>query len=45
MHAAMSQAPTWCTHLPEPARTAAIDELTETLLMLVGHTPDPDTTL
>lgn len=44
MHAAMSQAPTWCTHLPEPARAAAIAELTETLMMLVGRPPNPGTT-
>jgi AcrR family transcriptional regulator len=42
MHAAMSQAPAWCTRLPEPARTTAITELTETLLMLVGQPPAPN---
>lgn len=39
LHAAMSQAPLWCAQLDEPARTAAIEELTDTLMMLVGHAP------
>lgn len=36
MHAAMSQAPTWSAHLAEPDRGKAIDDLTETLMALVG---------
>ncbi|MFJ8815243.1 hypothetical protein [Amycolatopsis thermoflava] len=39
MHASMSQAPLWCAELPEPARRRAVDEVTDTLLMLVGITP------
>ncbi|MDQ0382379.1 TetR/AcrR family transcriptional regulator [Amycolatopsis thermophila] len=39
MHAAMSQAPLWCSDLPEPARSRAIDEVTGTLMMLVGIAP------
>jgi AcrR family transcriptional regulator len=39
MHAAMSQSPVWCAGLDEPARTAAIGELTDTLMMLVGQRP------
>ncbi|NVI88166.1 TetR/AcrR family transcriptional regulator [Actinomadura sp. BRA 177] len=45
MHAAMSQASTWCTRLPEPDRATAIDELTETLMMLVGQPPNSDATI
>ncbi|WP_222432276.1 TetR/AcrR family transcriptional regulator [Leekyejoonella antrihumi] len=36
MHAAMTQAPTWCGRLTGRARTRAIDELTDTLMLLVG---------
>jgi AcrR family transcriptional regulator len=39
MHAAMSQAPTWCGHLGARARDRAMDELTDTLMMLVGVRP------
>jgi AcrR family transcriptional regulator len=39
MHAGMSQAPTWCTGLKGQRLTAAIDELTDTLMMLVGELP------
>jgi len=39
LHAAMSQAPVWCAGLPGPARKRAIDEVTDTLMMLVGITP------
>jgi len=39
LHAAMSQAPTWCGRLRGRAREAAIDEVTDTLLMLVGLPP------
>jgi AcrR family transcriptional regulator len=36
MHAAMSQAPTWCADLPARAQRKAIDNLTDTLMMLTG---------
>ena len=39
MHAAMSQAPVWCAGLPGRRLTAAVDELTDTLMMLVGERP------
>lgn len=39
MHAAMTQAPVWCSPLPPDARAAAVDELTATLMMLVGVSP------
>jgi AcrR family transcriptional regulator len=39
MHAAMSQAPTWCANLEGRARDSAIDELSDTLMMLVGQMP------
>ncbi|WP_220040830.1 TetR/AcrR family transcriptional regulator [Streptomyces sp. NTH33] len=39
MHAAMSQAPLWCADLTGRARDHAIDELTDTLMMLVGQAP------
>ena len=39
MHAAMSQAPTWCAKLEGRARDRAIDELSDTLMMLVGQMP------
>jgi AcrR family transcriptional regulator len=41
MHAAMSQAPLWCGGLSSPAADQAIDELTDTLMMLVGQRPHP----
>jgi len=39
LHAAMAQAPVWCAPLPPRARDRAIDELTATLMMLVGQLP------
>ena len=39
MHAAMSQAPVWCAGLQGRRLTAAVDELTDTLMMLVGERP------
>jgi AcrR family transcriptional regulator len=39
MHAAMSQAPVWCVGLQGRRLTAAVDELTDTLMMLVGERP------
>jgi AcrR family transcriptional regulator len=39
MHAAMSQAPLWCGALSGRALDNAIDELTDTLMMLVGKPP------
>jgi AcrR family transcriptional regulator len=39
MHAAMSQAPVWCGGLTGPALNSAIDELADTLMMLVGQLP------
>jgi AcrR family transcriptional regulator len=38
MHAAMTQAPLWCTDAGG-ARDRAIDELADTLMMLVGQSP------
>ena len=35
MHAAMSQAPTWCGELPPAARGKAVDEVADTLMALV----------
>ena len=35
----MSQAPIWCAGLKGQRLTAAIDELTDTLMMLVGELP------
>ncbi len=37
MHAAMSQAPLWCESLTGRQLDQALDELTETLMMLVGN--------
>jgi AcrR family transcriptional regulator len=39
MHAAMTHAPLWCGSLDPAARDRAIDELTATLMMLVGQAP------
>ena len=39
MHAAMSQAPVWCAGLRGQRLAAAVDELTDTLMMLVGELP------
>ncbi len=39
MHAAMSQAPLWCSSLTGQALDDAIGELTDTLMMLVGERP------
>jgi AcrR family transcriptional regulator len=39
MHAAMSQTPMWCGRLEAGAREQAIDEVADTLLMLVGARP------
>lgn len=39
MHAAMSQAPLWCGGLTGPRLDAALDELADTLMMLVGEVP------
>jgi AcrR family transcriptional regulator len=41
MHAAMSQAPLWCSGLTGRALDEAIGELTDTLMMLVGKLPKP----
>lgn len=35
MHAAMSQAPSWCAGLPEREQRATVEEITETLLKMV----------
>lgn len=39
MHAAMSQAPLWCSGLTGRKLDEALDELTDTLMMLVGELP------
>lgn len=39
MHAGMSQAPIWCAGLKGQRLTADIDELTDTVTMLVGELP------
>ena len=39
MHASMSQAPLWCSGLDAAARDRAIEQLADTLMMLVGHVP------
>ncbi len=39
LHAAMSQAPVWCAGLSGRRLDAALDELADTLMMLVGHLP------
>jgi AcrR family transcriptional regulator len=39
MHAAMSQAPVWCAGLTGAALDKALDELADTLMMLVGQLP------
>jgi len=39
MRAAMSQAPVWCAGLADPALDTALDELADTLMMLVGQPP------
>jgi AcrR family transcriptional regulator len=39
MHAAMSQAPVWCAGLRGLRLAAAVAELTDTLMMLVGELP------
>lgn len=39
MHAAMTHAPSWASALPDRARARAIDELSDTLLLLVGCAP------
>jgi AcrR family transcriptional regulator len=39
MHAAMSHTPTWCAHLRGSARDKVIDEVSDTLMMLVGVHP------
>lgn len=39
MHAAMSQAPLWCAELSARAQRKAIDNLTDTLMMLTGRRP------
>lgn len=39
LHAAMSHTPTWCGRLRGRARDKAIDEATDTLMMLVGVLP------
>jgi AcrR family transcriptional regulator len=42
MHAAMSQAPLWCSGLAEPEQERALDELTATLMKLVSPSaPSP----
>jgi hypothetical protein len=41
LHAAMSQAPLWCGGLSGRAADQAIDELADTLMMLVGQRPHP----
>lgn len=40
MHAAMTQAPSWCSRLSERARSRAVDDLADTLMLLVGCAPD-----
>lgn len=42
MHASMTQAPTWCAHLPTTRRSRAIDGLVDTLMLLVGIRPPGD---
>ena len=37
MHAAMSQAPLWCGELSDRAQRKAVDNLTDTLMMLTGE--------
>jgi AcrR family transcriptional regulator len=39
MHAAMSQASMWCGGMERQAQDRAVDELTDTLMMLVGQGP------
>jgi AcrR family transcriptional regulator len=39
MHAAMSQAPLWCADLSDRAQRRAVDNLTDTLMMLTGTHP------
>lgn len=39
MHAAMSQAPFWCSHKKGQALRRALDELADSLMMLVGVLP------
>lgn len=41
MHAAMSQTPGWCAHLTGRAQDRAVEEFTDTLMMLVGVAPAP----
>ena len=41
MHAAMSQAPLWCHNKKGRALEQALDELADTLMMLVGVPPEP----
>lgn len=41
MHASMSQAPLWCGPLAGARLDSAIEELADTLLMLVGQLPPP----
>lgn len=41
MHAAMSQAPLWCGGRSDSDTDRAIDELADTLMMLVGQVPRP----
>lgn len=41
LHASMSQAPLWCGGLAGPAQDAAIDELVDTLMLLVGERAQP----
>lgn len=36
MHAAMSQAPLWCAELAPAEQQAAVDEITDTLMMMVN---------
>ena len=36
MHAAMSQAPLWCSHLSGAAQERAMDDLADTLMKLVS---------
>lgn len=45
MHAAMSQAPLWCESLTGRQLAQAINELTDTLMMLVGNPATHTTTL
>ncbi|MCV2489055.1 TetR/AcrR family transcriptional regulator [Geodermatophilus sp. YIM 151500] len=40
MHAAMSQAPLWCSHKKGAALERALDELADALMMLVGVWPE-----